>query len=155
MAELTFKARGKRWPALARRVAAENPGAKLIESADALVVRGPTITLTRRMVLDTCFPDGTENPGTATRLLTGLALGRKGRLVARTADRIVIGDDDGERAVALGLRPDHLAAIERLSGELGMSRNAFLVAALEHYVGYLEEARRLPDLDGEPDSPIP
>jgi hypothetical protein len=144
MAEISFKARGKRWPALARRVHAENPKSELVETPDTLTVRGPTIAITRRMVLATCFPDGPENPGTVKRLLYGLALTRKGKLVTRTEDRIVIGDDDGERAMSLRLRPDHRQAIERFALRLGMSRNEFVLQAIEHFVGFLEDSESLP-----------
>lgn len=149
MAEMRFKAKGKRWAALARRVAADNPKAKVVESEDGhhLVVTGPHLTITRRMVEETCFPNGTENPGTVKRLLYGLALTRKGKLVAKTEDRIVIGDDDGVRPMLVRLRVDHRQAIERLAGELGLSRNEFVVRAVEHFVAWLEESRELPALD--------
>ena len=150
MAEMIFKAKGRRWPALAQRVAAENLGATIVESEDgqALKVSAPHLTITRKMVEETCFPDGVRNAGTVTRLLYGIALSRKGRLVVKTADRIVIGDDDGERAMSLRLRVDHQAAIAQLSKELGMSRNEFVVKAVEHFCQYLEESRELPALDG-------
>jgi len=150
VAEMTFKAKGRRWPALARRVVAENPGAELVPSEDGqtLIVRGPHLLISRKMVEETCFPDGVRNAGTVTRLLYGIALSRKGRLVVKTDDRIVIGDDDGERAMSLRLRVDHQAAIARLSKELGMSRNEFVVKAVEHFCQYLEASRDLPALDG-------
>lgn len=144
MAEISFKAKGKRWPGLARRVHAENPKSELLETPDTLTIRGPTITITRQMVVDTCFPNGPEHPGTVKRLLYGLALTRKGRLVARTESRIVIGDDDGERAMSLRLRPDHRQTIERFASRLGMSRNEFVLQAIEHFAEFLEESESLP-----------
>jgi len=150
MAELKFKARGKRWPALARRVAADNPGTELIESGSTITVRGPCIIVTREMVEETCFLNGPRNPGTPTRLLYGLALLRTGHLVARSNDRIVIGDDDGERAMSVRLRVDHQQAIKRLAERLKMSRNEFVVQAVEHFTAYLDGARDLDALDEEP-----
>lgn len=148
MAELWFKAGGRRWPALARRVAEENPHAELVEEGGRYVVRGPTLAVTRRMVEETCFPDGARHAGTPSRLLYGLALLRKGRLLARSEDRIVIGDDDGERAMTVRIRADHRDAIARLSDRLDMSRNEFVVRAIEHFVDYLEESRDLAAAEG-------
>ena len=100
------------------------------------------------MLEETCFPDGPRNPGTPTRLLYGLALLRTGRLVARSNDRIVVGDDDGERAMSVRLRLDHHEAIARLSKQLKMSRNEFVAQAIEHFTEYLDGARDLDTLDG-------
>jgi len=149
MAEIVLNARGNRWPALAKLIIENTPEAESNESNGKLRIRAPYITVTRGMVEQTLFPEGPKNPKTVEKVLYGLALVRKGRLVVQNDDRIVIGDDDGERATTLRMRVDQLEDISRLAKQLGMSRNQFVITAIEHFVRFLEDSQRLLSLDEE------
>ncbi|HHT27436.1 MAG TPA: hypothetical protein GXZ82_09350 [Firmicutes bacterium] len=152
MAEMTFGAKGKRWSALARLIAESDPSIQVVETEETITLRGQCITVTKQMVEKALFPKGVKNPKTAERVLYGLVLTRKGRLIAHTDDRIVIGDDDGERAMTVRLRTDHQQDITRLADELNISRNQFVVRAIEHFVRFLEESRTQPTLDEQEDN---
>lgn len=143
MARMSFGARGKRWSALARLIAADNPNIQVTETADSITLEGPYITVTRQMVEQALFPSGAKHEKTIDKVLYGLALLREGRLVYQGPDRIVIGDDDGERAMSVRLRVDHQQDIARLADALGMSRNQFVVTAIEHFVHFLDESREM------------
>lgn len=140
MAEMSFGAKGKRWSALARFIAENDPSVQLEETDDTITLRGTCITVTKQMVEKALFPKGVKNAQTAERVLYGLAMRKKGQLVAQTEDRIVIGDDDGERATTIRFRIDHQQDIARLSSKLGISRNQFVVRAIEHFIRFLEES---------------
>lgn len=153
MAEFSFNAKGKRWSTLARLIAETTPNAEIQETDETITIKAPYITITREMIEKACFPNGVKHSGTLDKILYGLALIRKGRLVAQTKDRIVVGDDDGERAITVRLRLDQLDDITRLADRLGMSRNQFILTAIERFVEFLEESQNLPILDEKEEQP--
>lgn len=145
MAELSLGS-GRRWGILAKLIAENDKDISLREEEHEIIVSGPYITVTMQMIQRACFPEGVKHPKALDRILYGLALQRKGRLIVQTEDKIVIGDDDGERAMTLRLRYDQLQDVIKYSDDLGISRNKFITDAIEYYVKFLTEARNLDDL---------
>jgi hypothetical protein len=100
------------------------------------------------MVERACFPQGARFSGSVTEILCWLALNRKGELIVQDEDRVVIGDDAGEKAISLRLRPDHLLAIDALASDLKKSRRE----SGSEGIGESAPTWRLPH---EPNSPTP
>ncbi len=146
MAEITF-AKSKRWGSLAKIIAKSDPKLKIDDKDDRFHITGPYITITREMVKSACFSNGAKNPKTVDKILYGLALLRKGRLIVQTDDKIVIGDDNGERAITVRFRVDQQQELAKYADELSISRNQFIINAIEHFIKFLKEVKNLPDLD--------
>ncbi|XMB85334.1 hypothetical protein RJG79_07850 [Mycoplasmatota bacterium WC44] len=146
MAELKLGT-GTRWSKLADLIVKHNKNIKKEELEHSIIVKGPYISITRDMIEDACFPKGVRNKGAITRVIDGLALLRIGRLIHHSDKKIVIGDDDGERALTFRLRVDQQETITNLAKELGISRNQFIINATEYYINYLEESRSLFNLE--------
>lgn len=62
-------------------LAAYDPKLKLEEADEGYKITGPYITITRDMVEKTCFPQGAKYSKSIDRILYGLALTRKGKLI--------------------------------------------------------------------------
>ncbi len=107
-------------------------------------VKGPYITITRDMLEKAYFSKGgPKNPKTIDRMLYGYALVRKGCLIAQTKDKIVIGDDDGERAITTRLRIDEKQEIEKYAKNLGISRNQFILKAIKYFISFLKSSEKM------------
>lgn len=142
MAQLSLtKARRGRLLAQAMRDAL--PGVTLEETEDAIVVRGALLLLTRDMVSRAYFAGQPRDPGSVDMFMNHFALGGVGNRIASTPERVVFCDDGGERSMAFRMRADHQAEIAMLSEQLGISRNEFVLRAVDRYIADLRGAQAL------------
>jgi hypothetical protein len=141
---------GKRNQRLAQLVAERNYDVHA-ETAD--MENGPVIfsiaagclTVTRDMVVKAYFAGKPEYEASVDKIMDWLAMRCKGKLISSTPTKIIVCDDDGDKAMSLRYKVNHQADIARLSERLGISRNDFVVRAIEHYVKYFAEIEEMED----------
>lgn len=107
-------------------------GAKCISQIDA-----PCITITRDMIVKSYYSEKPEYEASVDMWLDHFALNAKGKVISHTRDKVIICDDDGDKAMSLRFKSNHQMDVARLSEKLGISRNDFVIRAIEHYVKYL------------------
>lgn len=138
MAAFSFSA-GKRSQALAAALLAAQPEARAVRGVDGSVerVEAPCLIITRGMVESAIFGGKSEYRESADMYLQHFALNARGRVLANDENQVAVAGDDSDRAMSLRMKAHHQYAIARMSDRLGLSRNDFVLRAIERYVKYL------------------
>jgi hypothetical protein len=144
MAKVKFS-NGKRSQKLARLVKDNSYNAQTSINTDDYgtqiisEVTAACIVITREMVVKSYFNGKPEYEASVDKWMDAYALKCEGNIICNTPSKIVVCDDNGEKAMSLRFRIDHQMDIARYSEKLGVSRNDFVIKAIENYVRYLNE----------------
>lgn len=142
---------GDRSQTLARMVAKYNPDARCVyapgETGEDRIsrVEAPSLTMTRRMVSDAFFDSHPQYPESVDKRLGHYALTGEGKVLENSRDRVILCDTDADKMMSLRMKAYHQADIARLSQRLGISRNDFVLKAIDRYVEYLNQLEEMED----------
>lgn len=106
-------------------------------------IEAPCIVITRDMISKAYFNGKPEYEASVDKWLDYCALNGNSKVICHTRDKVVICDEDGDKAMSLRFKIYHQMDITRLSDKLGISRNDFVVRAIEHYVQYLNDIEEM------------
>ena len=140
---------GDRSQALAKMVAKYNPEARCVyvpgETGEDRIsrVEAPSLTMTRRMVSDAFFDGHPQFPESVDKYLEHYALTGEGKVLENSRDRVILCDTDADKMMSLRMKAYHQADIARLSQRLGISRNDFVLKAIDRYVEYLNDLEEM------------
>ncbi len=107
-------------------------------------VEAPCLVITREMIKQAYFHGAPEFDSSLDKWMDFYSLtSASGKLVRNDREKIILCDDDGDKAMSLRYKAYHQAEIARYSERLGISRNDFVVKAIEHYIDYLSSLNTL------------
>ncbi len=148
MASFRFSA-GKRGQKLAQLVQKYNYNTKAIYTTNEAgakyiaQIEAPCLTITREMISKAYFGGNPEYEASIDMWLNHFVLNANGKVICNAHDKIIVCDDDSDKAMSLRMKINHQMDIARFSEKLQMSRNDFVLRAIEHYVQYLSSIEEM------------
>lgn len=148
MASFRFST-GKRGQILAALVKKHNYNTKVTFTSNEAGVKcitqieAPCLIITREMISKAYFGGKPEYEASIDMWLNHFVLNANGKVIYNAHDKIIICDDDSDKAMSLRMKINHQMDIARLSEKLQISRNDFVLRAIEHYVQYLSSIEEM------------
>lgn len=148
MASLEFNG-GKRSQKLAYLIVKKNLSSQTEsqEAEDGMniisCVTAPCLAVSREMVIKAYFNGKPEFEATVDMLMDHLAMKCSGKLLSSSHKKLIVCDDDSDKAMSLRYKVNHQADIAHYSEKLGISRNDFVIRAIEHFTAYLSEIEEM------------
>ncbi|MGI6704962.1 MAG: hypothetical protein ACOX6S_01430 [Clostridia bacterium] len=145
MASFRFSS-GKRGQILAELVKKHNYNTKATYTTNEAGVKciaqieAPCLTITREMISKAYFGGKPEYEASIDMWLNHFVLNANGKVIYNAHDKIIICDDDSDKAMSLRMKINHQMDIARFSEKLQISRN---IRAIEHYVQYLSSTEEM------------
>lgn len=131
---------GERGVRLAELIVQHNPGARWREVEGAVEVSGGRLVVERWMVEAAYWPDTTPDAHSARRFLRHLVLADQKAVQERSADTLVVADEEeAEQALLVRFPASVKERLARTADRLGLSQNELVIRAVEDLLGFVEE----------------